>query len=190
LEELVTHAVVEFIVDHLEIIEINEEHGRLAPEPSVPTEQLFNAVEDETTVREPGQAVVIRLEGDSVLTCDEFFVQILALDLEDLRHAHERYVQASLQHRKSLLQAFLHSQPCGVVAQPRGHGIVPSQTALHDLVEGGVMAGCQLGEQSDGLQTVATGGLGVATRQPQGKSSGRCLGSGEKYTFDGFVEHT
>ena len=182
--------MVECIVDHLEIIEINEEHGRLAPEPSVPTEQLFNTIEDEGTVREPGQAVVIRLEGDPVLTCDEFFVQILALDLEGLGHAHERYVQAPLQHRKSQLQAFLHSQPCGVVAHLSGHGVMPSQTAFHDLVERGVMAGCQLGEQSNGLQTTAAGDVGVTARQPQRKSGGRGCSSGEKYTFDGFVEHT
>ena len=72
LEELVADGVAEGVVHILEVVEIDDEHGRDRAAATGACEQLVGAVEDEPAVWEPGQLVVQRLSDQLVrLLVDE-----------------------------------------------------------------------------------------------------------------------
>ena len=63
-EELVSGGVTERVVDHLEVVEIDE-HERGGPGGAPrPVKGVAEAVEEERTVGEPGQRIVERLPGE------------------------------------------------------------------------------------------------------------------------------
>jgi len=66
-QQLVTEGVAQAVVDELEMVEVQEERGRQAPGPLTAGQCRPQAVEEERTVGETGQAVVQRLAGELVL---------------------------------------------------------------------------------------------------------------------------
>ena len=71
LEQLVAGVVAEAVVDLLEAVEVDEQHGeRRRAERSRPRERLVEPVAEERAVGETGQAVVERLAGQLLLEPD------------------------------------------------------------------------------------------------------------------------
>ncbi len=66
-EQLVTGVVPQAVVDHLEAVDVEEQHGDLAGAPREAEESLAEAVEEERAIRQPGQRIVERLVLESVL---------------------------------------------------------------------------------------------------------------------------
>ena len=94
LEELVADGVAEGVVHILEVVEIDDEHGRYRAAATGACEQLVGAVEDEPAVWEPGQLVVQPLSDQLVrLLVDE-------VERAGSRRA-EREDQRREQHRDS-----------------------------------------------------------------------------------------
>ncbi len=114
LEKAVTHAMAEIVIDHLEVVQVEEEDSGLASESPVARQKLLNAVDDEGTVGEPGHGVVVGLEGHPLLMGHKLSVRVLALNLEGLGHSNKSRIQASLEHRESLRQVLFDAQPNGV----------------------------------------------------------------------------
>ena len=61
LEQAVAGGVAEAVVDHLELVEVDEQHGRPRVVAGRAGQRLLDAVEQEGAVRQPGEAVVHRL---------------------------------------------------------------------------------------------------------------------------------
>ena len=59
-EHLVSHIVAEAVVDDLEIVEVEEQHGQRGGAAPGPNQRLLHAVGEEKSVGEPGQRVVVR----------------------------------------------------------------------------------------------------------------------------------
>ena len=72
LQQLVAHVVSQAVVDHLEIIEINEQQGELAVGPAGKDDALGEPVLGQIAVGQPGQGVVGGLVG-------QLFLILLAL---------------------------------------------------------------------------------------------------------------
>ena len=66
-EQLVAGVVAQAVVDHLEAVDVEEQHGDLAGAPREAEESLAEAVEEERAIRQLGQRIVERLVLESVL---------------------------------------------------------------------------------------------------------------------------
>ena len=66
-EQLVAGVVAQAVVDHLEAVDVEEQHGDLAGAPREAEESLAEAVEEERAIRQTGQRIVERLVLESVL---------------------------------------------------------------------------------------------------------------------------
>ncbi len=135
-QQLVADAVTERVVDALEVVEVDEQrrHRRLAAARA--HQHLLHAVEDQRTVGQARERVVGGHEGELLLAATELLVGALALGLEGLAHAHERHVEAALQHRDGSLENRLRQRELlDDFAHEVGGGVAPAQAALGDLVE-------------------------------------------------------
>ena len=62
-EERVARLVAEAVVDDLQPVEVDEEHGEVGPVPLAARELVVQPVEEQRPVREPGERVVVGLAG-------------------------------------------------------------------------------------------------------------------------------
>ena len=67
LEQRVAGRVAEAVVDRLEVVEVDEQHGELAAVALEPGRRVVDAVAEQRLVGETGQRVVERLVGELVL---------------------------------------------------------------------------------------------------------------------------
>ncbi len=106
-QQLVADAVPERVVDVLEVVEVDEQrgHGRLVA--SRAHEHLLDAIEDQGAIWQARERVVGRHEGKLLLAAVQLLVRATALDLEGLAHAHERHVEAALEHRERSVESRL-----------------------------------------------------------------------------------
>ena len=67
LQQAVTHLVTECIVDGLETVQFHEQHPRAPLAPARARQRLFQAIEQQRAVRQLGERVVLRHEGQTLL---------------------------------------------------------------------------------------------------------------------------
>ena len=67
LEQRVTGRVPERVVDELEVVEVDEQHGETTAVALDPGHRLLEPVLEEGPVAEPGERVVVRLVGEALL---------------------------------------------------------------------------------------------------------------------------
>ena len=66
-QQLVAHLVAQVVVDHLEAVDVTEEHGDLAARPVRLEQCVVQVVEQEPPVRQAGQRVLERVPGQLLL---------------------------------------------------------------------------------------------------------------------------
>ena len=65
---------------------------------TAPGERLLDAIHDQRAVGQAGQRVVRGQKLELLLAADQLLVGHVTLGLKRLRHPHDRYVEAALQH--------------------------------------------------------------------------------------------
>ncbi|MEZ5262905.1 MAG: hypothetical protein R2755_14305 [Acidimicrobiales bacterium] len=142
-QQAVAGGVAQAVVDHLEVVEVDEQHHRIGPAPAVDLQRVLHPVGQQHAVGEPGQRIVERLP-------DELALQRLAL-------AHVADVQHQAGHvgiGQEVGGGDLHVEPVVVVvAQPAvDAGRRPGRPFGHVA---------QLGLDVGGLVPVEQGGEGL-----------------------------
>ena len=102
LQEFITDAVAEGVVDVLEVVEIDEERRRRALGTARADKYLLDAVQYQGAVGKAGQRIMCREEGKLLLTAGELFVCSLALLLKALAHTQQTELEAELQDVQGL----------------------------------------------------------------------------------------
>ena len=87
-QQLVADRVAERVVDHLEAVEVEEEHGQVLVAPPGAREPVAEPVHEQRPVRQPGQRVAEGLRGQLLEALGEL-VDLLGLLLDGRHHAVE-----------------------------------------------------------------------------------------------------
>ncbi len=135
--------VTERVVDRLEVVEIDEQRrdGRIGT--TCACEHLLDAIDDQGSVRKPGQGIMGGEKRQLLFAVGELLVGSPALRLKALRHAQEAEVEAHLKDAPRLRERLRRGAQlsCDLTEHLRGHIAPPQAAPGHQVERGGALRG-------------------------------------------------